>query len=163
MNLMQRSVVLLTFGLAVSACSKQSPAPDQASAPPAPQAASNAMSNLRKSAPAGAVVYIISPESGARVTSPVRVMFGLNGMGVAPAGIDKPNTGHHHLLIDTKLEDYTAPVPADDNHKHFGGGQTETTIELAPGKHTLQLLLGDHNHIPHKPPVESEVITITVK
>ena len=162
MNLMQRSVVLLTFGLAVSACSKQSPAPDQASAPPAPQAASNAMSNLRKSAPAGAVVYIISPESGARVTSPVRVMFGLNGMGVAPAGIDKPNTGHHHLLIDTELANPNMPMPMDDNHLHFGGGQTETVLELPLGTHRLQLVLGDHLHIPHEPPVISEPITIEV-
>ena len=114
-------------------------------------------------APEGAKVYFIEPADGAVVSGPVTVRFGLSGMGVAPAGVEKAKTGHHHLLIDTKLEDYTAPVPADDNHKHFGGGQTETTIELAPGKHTLQLLLGDHNHIPHKPPVESEVITITVK
>ena len=114
-------------------------------------------------APEGAKVYFIEPVDGAVVSGPVTVRFGLSGMGVAPAGVEKAKTGHHHLLIDTKLEDYTAPVPADDNHKHFGGGQTETTIELAPGKHTLQLLLGDHNHIPHKSPVESEVITITVK
>jgi len=114
-------------------------------------------------APEGAKVYFIEPADGAVVSGPVTVRFGLSGMGVAPAGVEKAKTGHHHLLIDTKLEDYTAPVPADDNHKHFGGGQTETTIELAPGTHTLQLLLGDHNHIPHKSPVESEVITITVK
>jgi len=114
-------------------------------------------------APEGAKVYFIEPADGAVVSGPVTVRFGLSGMGVAPAGVEKAKTGHHHLLIDTKLEDYTAPVPADDNHKHFGGGQTETTIELAPGKHTLQLLLGDHNHIPHKSPVKSEVITITVK
>ena len=117
----------------------------------------------QNAAPEGAKVYFIEPSDGAVVSGPVTVRFGLSGMGVAPAGVEKAKTGHHHLLIDTKLEDYTAPVPADDNHKHFGGGQTETTIELAPGKHTLQLLLGDHNHIPHKPPVESEVITITVK
>ena len=114
-------------------------------------------------APEGAKVYFIEPADGAVVSGPVTVRFGLSGMGVAPAGVEKAKTGHHHLLIDTKLEDYTAPVPADDNHKHFGGGQTETTIELAPGKHTLQLLLGDHNHIPHESPVESKVITITVK
>ncbi len=113
--------------------------------------------------PEGAKVYFIEPMDGADVASPVTVRFGLSGMGVAPAGVDKAKTGHHHLLIDTKLEDYKAPVPADDNHKHFGGGQTETKVELSPGKHTLQLLLGDHNHIPHNPPVESEVITITVK
>jgi Domain of unknown function (DUF4399) len=114
-------------------------------------------------APEGAKVYFIEPADGAEVSSPVAIRFGLSGMGVAPAGIEKAKTGHHHLLIDTKLEDYSAPVPADDNHKHFGGGQTETTLELSPGQHTLQLIMGDHNHIPHQPPVESEVITITVK
>jgi hypothetical protein len=114
-------------------------------------------------APDTAKVYIIEPKDGAVVSNPVTVRFGLSGMGVAPAGVEKAKTGHHHLIIDTKVEDYENPLPADDNHKHFGGGQTETTIELSPGKHTLQLILGDHNHIPHKPIVESETITITVK
>lgn len=117
----------------------------------------------RSPAPEGAKVYIIEPADGAEVTSPVTIRFGLSGMGVAPAGVEKEKTGHHHLIIDTKLEDYENPLPADDNHKHFGGGQTEATIELSPGKHTLQLILGDHNHVPHDPVVESEVITITVK
>ncbi len=114
-------------------------------------------------APDAAKVYIIEPKDGAEVSSPVTVRFGLSGMGVAPAGVEKAKTGHHHLIIDTKLEDYDNPLPADDNHKHFGGGQTEATIELSPGKHTLQLVLGDHNHVPHKPVVQSKVITITVK
>ncbi|MCH9808537.1 MAG: DUF4399 domain-containing protein [Alphaproteobacteria bacterium] len=114
-------------------------------------------------APDGAKVYIIEPKDGAVVSSPVTVRFGLSGMGVAPAGVEKPKTGHHHLIIDTKVEDYDNPLPADENHKHFGGGQTEATIELSPGKHTLQLVLGDHNHVPHKPVVESDVVTITVK
>lgn len=113
--------------------------------------------------PDGAKVYFIAPANGAEVSSPVTVQFGLSGMGVAPAGVEKAKTGHHHLLINQKLEDYSAPIPADDTHKHFGGGQTETTIELKPGKHTLQLILADQNHIPHAPPVQSEVITITVK
>ncbi len=115
------------------------------------------------SAPEGAEVYIISPSDGETVSSPVVVKFGLKGMGVAPAGIDKPNTGHHHLIIDAKLPDFTQPGPMDDNHKHFGGGQTETSIELMPGKHTLQLIMGDKAHIPHKPAVFSRQITITVK
>jgi len=115
-------------------------------------------------APEGAAVYIISPAAGAEVTSPVTVRFGLKGMGVAPAGTDKAKTGHHHLLIDLDgLPDLNMPIPADDNHKHFGGGQTEVTVELSPGKHTLQLLLGDLTHIPHQPPIHSEKITITVK
>lgn len=121
------------------------------------------LARAETASPAGAKVYFIAPADGAEVTSPVTVKFGLVGMGVAPAGVEKEKTGHHHLLIDTKLTDYAAPIPADDTHKHFGGGQTEAAVTLAPGKHTLQLLLADQNHVPHKPPVESEVITITVK
>lgn len=117
----------------------------------------------RSPAPDGAEVYIISPAAGETVTSPVTVVFGLAGMGVAPAGIDKENTGHHHLIINAPLPDPSLPIPADDNHKHFGKGQTQTTIELAPGKHTLQLLLGNFIHVPHADPVTSDVIEITVK
>lgn len=117
----------------------------------------------RTPAPSDAEVYIISPQDGDTVTSPVTVRFGLRGMGVAPAGVDKPDTGHHHLLIDTGPPPLDAPIPADDNHKHFGGGQTETILELTPGKHTLQLIMGDKLHIPHEPPVMSRKITITVK
>lgn len=118
----------------------------------------------RTPAPAGAAVYFIAPANGDVVSSPVTVKFGLKGIGVAPAGVDNPKTGHHHLLIDvSKLPPMDASIPADVNHKHFGGGQTETTVELAPGSHTLQLLLGDMNHIPHDPPILSEKITITVK
>ena len=117
----------------------------------------------RTPAPKDAEVYIISPADGDTVTNPVTVVFGLKGMGVAPAGVDKPNTGHHHLIIDAGLPALDAPIPADANHKHFGGGQTETSIELAPGKHTLQLIMGDLMHIPHEPPVISRKITITVK
>src|SRR5690554_6694798 len=114
-------------------------------------------------APEGAKVYIISPQDGETVTSPVTVKFGLKGMGVAPAGVERDNTGHHHLLIDLEtLPDLDMPIPADDQHVHFGGGQTETTVELEPGEHTLQLLLGDHLHRPHDEPVVSEKITITV-
>ena len=115
--------------------------------------------------PAGAKAYFINLKDGAEVTSPFLVQFGLSGMGVAPAGVEKPNTGHHHLLIDTKLtdEEMKAPIPADDTHKHFGGGQTEAMVTLPPGQHTLQLMLADWSHIPHSPPVMSEPITITVK
>jgi hypothetical protein len=117
----------------------------------------------RTAAPAGAMVYFISPENGARVTSPVTVRFGLRGMGVAPAGVTNPNTGHHHLLIDTELTPDNQPIPNDDKHRHFGGGQTEVELMLPPGQHTLQLVLGDALHIPHQPPVRSEKITITVQ
>lgn len=121
------------------------------------------LARAETASPAGAKVYFIAPADGAELTSPVTVKFGLVGMGVAPAGVEKEKTGHHHLLIDGKLADYAAPIPADDTHKHFGGGQTEAAVTLTPGKHTLQLILADQNHVPHKPPVESEVITITVK
>lgn len=108
--------------------------------------------------------YFIEPTEGAVVSSPIRVVFGLSkNWGVAPAGFDKDNTGHHHLLINTDLPDLSLPIPADDNHRHFGGGQTETEIELPPGQHTLQLLLGNFSHIPHAEPVLSEKITITVE
>lgn len=114
-------------------------------------------------APEGAKVYIIAPADGAEVTSPVTVQFGLAGMGVAPAGTQAPHTGHHHLIIDSELPVLDQPVPKDEKHIHFGGGQTEVTLELSPGEHTLQLLMGDHLHVPHNPPVISERITITVK
>lgn len=112
----------------------------------------------------GAKVYILSPENGATVSSPVTVRFGLSGMGVAPAGVERAKTGHHHLLINVdELPDLSKPIPADENHRHFGGGQTEVILELPPGEHRLQLLMGDHFHIPHNPAVLSEPITITVK
>jgi hypothetical protein len=114
--------------------------------------------------PAGAKLYFISPENGATLSNPVTIRFGLKGVGVAPAGVEKEKTGHHHLLIDTDIpKDLTAAIPADDNNKHFGGGQTEVTMDLKPGTRTLQLLLGDHSHVPHNPPLASEKITVTVK
>ena len=113
--------------------------------------------------PEGAKAYIIAPADGATVSSTFTVKFGLSGMGVAPAGVEKTNTGHHHLLIDLEtLPDMAASLPATDNIKHFGGGQTETTLTLPAGTHTLQLLLGDHIHKPHSTPVLSEKITVTV-
>lgn len=111
----------------------------------------------------GATVEILSPPPGATVTSPVTVRFGLSEMGVAPAGVAYPNSGHHHLILDAKLPAMDAPIPADDHHIHFGKGQTETVLDLSPGEHTLQLVLGDQNHVPHDPPVVSEPITINVK
>ena len=117
----------------------------------------------RSESPEGAVVYFIEPMDGATVSSPIKVVFGLKGMGVAPAGVEKDKTGHHHLLINVESISMDLPIGKDDQHRHFGGGQTETSIELAPGQHTLQLLLADHLHIPHKPPVISEKITITVE
>jgi len=126
-------------------------------------AATVASAQDRMASPADAQVYIISPKDGAKVSSPVTVQFGLKGMGIAPAGVKIENTGHHHLLIDADAPtDLSQPLPASDKVVHFGKGQTETTVKLTPGKHTLQFLLGDSTHVPHNPPVISKKITITV-
>ena len=117
----------------------------------------------RTPAPPGAEVYIQTPANGAEVRSPVLVRFGLRGMGVAPATVTTANTGHHHLLIDVDtLPPDNLPLPSSDQVRHFGAGQTEAEIALPPGTHTLQLVLGDFQHVPHDPPVRSEKITITV-
>ena len=118
----------------------------------------------RSVAPENARLYFIEPQDGDVISgSQVKVIFGLSGMGVAPAGVEKNHTGHHHLLINVDHLPLNKPIPADSNHLHFGGGQTETTVDLAPGKHTMQLVFGDHMHMPHDPPVMSEVITLTVE
>jgi len=116
-------------------------------------------------APPNAAVYIISPKDGDTVTSPFKVQFGLTGMGVAPAGVDKPNTGHHHLIIDATLSpaELKEPIANDAKHLHFGGGQTEAMVTLPPGQHKLQLVLGDWSHVPFNPPIMSPVIAVTVK
>jgi hypothetical protein len=119
--------------------------------------------NLAQPSPSNARAYIIEPKDGAEVTSPVKVVFGLSGMGVAPAGINKEGTGHFHLLIDDPIIEYAQPLPATDQIRHFGNGQIETTIDLKPGKHTLRLLLADWKHQPQNPAVRSEMITINVK
>lgn len=118
-----------------------------------------------------AEVYFINLEDGQTVQSPVAVKFGLRGMGVAPAGTEKEMTGHHHLFINRPalgegedgVDELSNGIPADENHVHFGGGQTETVLDLPPGDHTLQLVLGDYGHVPHATPVVSDVITITVE
>jgi hypothetical protein len=119
----------------------------------------------RTPAPEGADVYFIEPQDGATLSNPVTIRFGLRGMGVAPAGTEAENTGHHHLLINAALigEALNESIPSDENHRHFGGGQTEVTLELPPGTHTLQLILGDWSHVPHDPPVMSDIIAITVE
>ena len=111
----------------------------------------------------GANVFFITPANGATVSNPIRVEFGIAGMDVAKAGDNQPHSGHHHLLLDTDLPDLGLPIPADEHHIHFGDGSTTTEITLPPGEHTLQMLLGDHLHIPHNPPLLSESITITVE
>ena len=115
-------------------------------------------------APADAKVYFINIKDGDTVTSPVLIRFGLSGMGIAPAGTQAPNTGHHHLIIDDTIEGaLDEAIPMDEHHLHFGKGQTEASVPLPKGKHTLQLILGDWTHIPHKPPVMSERITVDVE
>lgn len=116
----------------------------------------------RSDRPDDAQVYFISPTDGESVMSPVIVRFGLQKMGVAPAGVDQDGTGHHHLIVDAELPPADRPIPASDHYRHFGRGQTEVTLELPPGEHTLQLMLGDHQHIPHDPPVVSKRISILV-
>ena len=163
-----RSTLFLTC-LLMAACGQQEPAPPPAApaAPPPPAAAPAPpppAALARKPAPAGATAYIIEPADGATVMNPVRVVFGLKGIGVAPAGVDRNDAGHHHLLIDTEMPaNLGLPLPNDEQHRHFGGGQTEVELTLSPGRHTLQMVLGDHLHIPHDPPIASSVVTIEVR
>ena len=117
---------------------------------------------VRTPSPAGAKVYFIEPKDGATVKGPVHVVMGLAGMGIAPAGVNADATGHHHVIVDLEKVDVNAVMPMDEKHRHFGRGQTETMLDLPAGKHTLQLVLGDRNHVPHDPPVMSQRITITV-
>ena len=133
-------------------------------APPATESGA-VQASVRSESAEGATAYIIAPKNGAVISSGmVHVKFGLSGMGVAPAAVDFPNSGHHHLLVNAAgLPALDSPIPADSAHLHFGLGQTETTLELSPGNYTLQLLLGDYAHIPHDPPVISEPVTITVE
>jgi hypothetical protein len=125
--------------------------------------ASLSFAQERSASPAGAEVYIIAPADGAKVKGPVVVLFGLKGMGIAPAGVKFDNTGHHHLLVDMDVPaDLAAPLPVSDTLLHFGKGQTQTSLNLTPGKHTLQLVFADLNHIALNPPLVSKKITITV-
>jgi len=151
-------IIAATIAAAIGPAFAQQP-----SKPPAAPAASD---TGQSPAPAGAHTYIINLKNGDTVTSPFKVQFGLtSNMGVAPAGVDKENVGHHHLLIDTTLtaEEMTQPLISDAQHIHFGKGQTEATVTLPQGKHTLQLVLGDWTHVPHNHPVMSDRITITVQ
>jgi hypothetical protein len=118
--------------------------------------------SVRKPAPADARVRFVGLQDGSVLPQNATIRFGLVNMGVVPAGFDKPDTGHHHLLIDTKLPSLDEPIPNDFNHLHFRAGQTEATVTLPLGKHTLQLLVGDANHVPHNPPVMLKPITVTV-
>lgn len=156
-SLLALSALLLISGAALTGCSD---AESQTATAPVPPIG-------KTPRPADAKLYIISPKDGATVGANVTVRFGLKGMGVAPAGIylgPETPTGHHHLLIDVKEPlNHDMPVMKDERHVHFGGGQTEAVIKLTPGEHTLQLILGDHGHVPHDPPLLSDKITVTVK
>jgi hypothetical protein len=159
---------MLAAGILLQGCSdgsdNEEPVAQNQPATDEKQGATETSSSMRPSAPANADATILSPEDGASVSSPVTVKFGLEGMEVAKAGNNKPDSGHHHLLVDLKtLPPMNAPLPSNDQVIHFGGGQTSTQLELEPGEHTLQLLVGDYKHVPHQPPVMSEKITITVE
>lgn len=117
----------------------------------------------RTSSADGARLFFITPSDGERVTNPVRLEFGLSGMAVVPAGDASPDSGHHHLIVDSPLPDFDRPIPKDQNHIHFGDGSSATELTLSPGQHTLQLLLADHLHLPHDPPVFSAQIRIAVE
>ena len=150
-------IALLTM-LPMAMAQAQAPQAPPAAPPPAAEAVK------RTPAPADAYVYIGWPNDGQVLRSTrFKVWFGTRNFGVAPAGVEFPNTGHHHLLIDTTLPDMNEPIPNDRNHLHFGLGQTETIVELPPGTHTLQLLMADANHVPHNPPLISRKITIYVR
>jgi hypothetical protein len=149
--------------LFLAACGQQAADAPAADAVEAAPAMAEPAALPRTASPDGARVFFISPADGATVTSPVHIEFGLEGMSVVAAGVNDANSGHHHLLVDTGLPDLGLPVPADAQHIHFGDASTSTSLALEPGEHTLQLLLGDYLHIPHEPPVSSEVITITVE
>lgn len=153
--------------LAMSACGQQAQEPAAGEQPAAEAGESmpvEAPAALpRTTSPDGARVFFITPADGDTVPNPVGVEFGLEGMSVVAAGVNEPHSGHHHIIIDAGLPDMSLPIPADANYVHFGDASTSTELTLAPGEHTLQLLLGDHLHVPHDPPVVSETITITVE
>jgi hypothetical protein len=164
MRQLHRLTVLASVAAAaVIAAPVYGQAPPGKSAPAQEQAAPDS-GFKRTPAPANAYCYIGWPNDGETVrTTHIKVWFGTRNFGVAPAGTNKPNTGHHHLLVDAPLPPLDQPIPNDKNHLHFGRGQTETFIDLPPGTHTLQLLMGDADHVPHDPPVMSKKITIYVR
>lgn len=155
------SLAMVLLAITVAGCSKGADKPaasaDSNDTTPAPA------SLPRTPAPDGARVFFVTPADGETVANPVTIEFGSEGVSIVKAGVDEPASGHHHLIIDAELPDASLPIPADDNYIHFGDASTRTERTLPPGTHTLQLLLGDHLHIPHDPPVASDVITITVE
>ena len=160
------AAMLLTLSMGLVACGKpaaENSTPSNDGAPPKAVDAAEPAAIARTPSPQGARVFFITPADGDTVSNPIAVEFGIEGMSVAKAGDEEPNSGHHHLLIDTEVPDPGLPIPATPNHVHFGDGSTSTEISLEPGTHSLRMLLGDHRHIPHDPVVVSEPITITVE
>lgn len=149
--------------LMLGACGQQDAEPVAAEEPAADATMSEPMAMPRTASPEGARVFFISPADGDTVSNPITIEFGIEGMSVVAAGVNEDHSGHHHLLVDTGVPDTGLPIPADANHIHFGDASTATELTLAPGEHTLRLLLGDHLHIPHDPPVVSDPITIMVE
>lgn len=159
---MKSSLVVAMLLLGLVACGK--PANETAATAEQPSVTPAAAAALdRTASPPGARVFFIRPTAGETLSNPVTIEFGIAGMDVVKAGNDQPNSGHHHLLIDTGLPALGLPIPADANHIHFGDGSQSATITLPPGTHTLTMLLGDHRHLPHDPPVASAPITVTVE
>lgn len=156
-------LALLPALFLVAACSKDEAQSTPAAGKPLGAVCMGATGVSRSKSPSDARVFFITPSDGDIVSGTVKLEFGLEGMEVARSGDDRLSSGHHHLIIDQDLPLLTLPVPADENHVHFGDGSTSTELTLAPGEHTLQLLLGDHLHIPHDPPLFSERIRITVE
>ena len=166
-SLMSRVAVSAASVIVLAGCANHQ-APVMSVAPTAPMKVNVSTPTLaagyvKVAATPGSSLYFVNLKNGETVASPVLIQFGLRAMGVAPAGIEKAGTGHHHLLIDVSELDVNAPIAVSDQLRHFGLGQTEVTLEMKPGLHTLQLLMGDQNHIPHHPVVMSERITIMVK
>lgn len=151
-------LLLPTFFISLAACSEREEPPGTAG-----PAVAEAATMAKSPSPEGAAVAFVTPGDGKVVASPFRVEFSVSGMELAPAGTEAPHSGHHHILIDAELPDLHLPIPADEHHLHFGDASSSTELTLPPGQHTLQLLLGDHLHIPHDRPVYSEPITITVE
>ena len=157
------ALILLSTLAACGGDVAETPATEAAEPAATPKPAPPPAEVTRMPSPEGARVFFITPDDGDTVQNPIRVEFGVEGMDIVRAGHEQPNSGHHHLIIDSALPNLDAPIPADDRHIHFGDASTSTELTLEPGEHTLQLLLGDHLHIPHDPPVISRSITIDVE
>lgn len=166
MHITQLTAVLSVLSLSLAACGK--PTSEKAMGHDSidektTQTSAEAATIARTPSPEGSRVFFITPANGDTVSNPVQVKFGIEGMNVAKAGDDQPDSGHHHLLIDTDLPDLGLPIPASPNHVHFGDGSTTTEITLEPGTHSLRMLLGDYRHIPHDPAIASKPITVIVE